>query len=231
MNNKGLVESSASLPEQKQGEITVTRFVSFLDIMGFKDLVARNEHRVILSKLTKLTDHISETVGQEEGFHFSMFSDSILIYSDDSNFDSFVTLVKFTSSIVNKSISIGLPIKGAIAKGMCTATTGAKLLYFGQPIIDAFKLEENLVIYGVAIHNTAEDEAIKLANDEDKALLYDYKVKLKSAASSHYIVNWYGIDVEGTISMLKGIRKSVSDAPRRYIDNTLECIEGSCNRK
>ena len=98
-----------------------------------------------------------------------------MIYSDDSSFQSFETLVEFTSAIVYNSISIGLPIKGAIAKGICTATTGAKLLYFGQPIIDAFKLEENLVIYGVAIHNTAE-EAIKLFEKDGNKHIYDYKV-------------------------------------------------------
>ena len=224
MDNSQLRSSVGNLPIQKDGEITVERFVSFLDIMGFKDLVARNEHHVILSKLTKLTDFISEKVGSKEGFHFSMFSDSIMIYSDDSSFQSFETLVEFTSAIVHKSISIGLPIKGAIAKGICTATTGAKLLYFGQPIIDAFKLEENLVIYGVAIHNTAEEEAIKLFDKDGNKHIYDYKVKLKSAASNHFILNWYSEDIKESIYMLNLIRKSVSDAPRRYIDNTLESI-------
>lgn len=208
----------------QKGEITVERFVLFLDIMGFKDLVVRNEHQKILDKLTVLTDFISENVGNKEGFHFSMFSDSIIVYSDNQEYEAFSTIVHISSEIVRKSISIGLPIKGAIAKGMCTATTGVKLLYFGQPIIDAFQLEESLVIYGVAIHNTAEEDAIRLSTDKGKLVIYDYNVPLKTAQSNHYIINWYGNDKNGTKDMLKEIRKTVSDSPRRYIDNTLNCI-------
>lgn len=78
MDNSQLRSSVGNFPIQKDGEITVERFISFVDIMGFKDLVARNEHHVILSKLTKLTDFVSETVGSKDGFHFSMFSGSII---------------------------------------------------------------------------------------------------------------------------------------------------------
>lgn len=221
--NSTVVSSSAKI-EIQQGNATTERFVAFLDIMGFKDLVARNNHANILSQLLALTDFISEKVGVTESFHFSMFSDSIIIYSDSTNFKDFETIIILTSSIINKSISIGLPIKGAIAKGVCTATTGEKLLYFGQPIIDAFKLEENIVLYGVAIHNTAEQEAIDLCQKTGYTNLYDFKVILKSSSSNHYIVNWYGDDTDYTIQMLTNIRKTVSDTPRRYIDNTIDAI-------
>lgn len=223
MDNQ-IVSNAGDVRQHNQGEITAIRFVSFLDIMGFKDMVARNEHNVILNKLTSLTDYISEEVGRNLGFHFSMFSDSILIYSDESNYAQFKTIVSITSLIVKESISIGLPIKGAIAKGTCTATTGEKLLYFGQPIIDAFKLEENIVLYGVAIHNTAEKEAVELFNEKGGKVIYDYKVTLKSSSSKHYVINWYGEDKEDTKSQLTAIRNTVSDMPRRYIDNTIDAI-------
>lgn len=217
-------EQISNVSELQTGDVTIERFVAFLDIMGFKDFVARNDHRVILEKLTTLTDFMSETVGREHGFYFTMFSDSIMVYSDKSDEEAFSIIVYLISEIVRESISIGLPIKGAIAKGVCTATTGEKLLYFGQPIIDAFKLEENLVIYGVAIHNTAEEEAIRLSKKKDFSMVYDYNVPLKSASSNHYIINWYGDNIERTKGMLMEIRKTVSDFPRRYIDNTLKCI-------
>ena len=222
--NNDIVSNIGKSHVQNQGEVTTERFVSFLDIMGFKDFIARNDYKLILEKLTELTDYISEEVGKYAGFHFSMFSDSILIYSDEANEDHFEIIVKISSQIVSKSISIGLPIKGAIAKGICTATTGEKLLYFGQPIIDAFKLEENIVIYGVAIHNTAEQEAIALVNRYESKYLYDYKVTLKSASSKHFILNWYGDQIDESMTLLTNIRKTVSDAPRRYIDNTIDAI-------
>lgn len=217
-------EKISKVSELQAGDATIERFVAFLDIMGFKDFVARNEHDVILEKLTILTDFISETVGSKHGFYFTMFSDSIMVYSDKSDDAAFAILVYLASEIVRESISIGLPIKGAIAKGKCTATTGEKLLYFGQPIIDAFKLEENLVIYGVAIHNTAEEEAILLNKEKGSSMVYDYNVPLKSALSNHYIINWYGDNIGRAKDMLMEIRKTVSDFPRRYIDNTLKCI-------
>lgn len=199
------------------------RIVVFLDIMGFKDLVARQTETKINEKLHELSTVISSMVAPESCVQFSIFSDSIILFSNESTLDSFNQMISLTGNIVEKSIELGLPIRGAIAAGQCTVTNEKVPYYFGQPIVDAFTLEENLVLYGVVLHNTVEQFAVE--HGEDKKLVFDYKVILKGGASRHYVVNWFGNNYEKNMANLQAIRKTVSDSPRRYIDATIDCFE------
>ena len=205
------------------GNPTTDRFVIFLDIMGFKDRVARQDHQQILRDLQNLSNFISEKLLREEGFIFTMFSDSIIILSSDVEYKTFEKLVDLTNAVIAYSISLNLPIKGAFARGKCTAISGGKSLYFGQPIIDAYALEENVELYNVVLHHTVEDYAIQLSAETGK--VFDYQVKLKGGISRHFVLSWFNPTIDENKNNLIEIRKTVSDYPRRYIDNTLRCIE------
>ncbi len=198
------------------------RLVAFLDIMGFKDMVARHFY-TIEDKLTKLSKFISRTIMEADGYQYMIFSDSIIIYASANKPDVFPALLQKVGKIVSKSIELGLPIKGAIAKGECTVCMDAKPFFFGQPIIDAYTLEENVVLYGVVLHNTVE--SLVGASHVEGGLVFDYKVPLKGGASKHYVLNWFADDMEANVKNLNSIRKTVSDSPRRYIDNTEDSIE------
>ena len=199
------------------------RIVVFLDIMGFKDLVARQTETKINEKLHELSTFISSMVAPDSYVQFSIFSDSIILFSNESTVESFVYMINLTGNIVEKSIELGLPIRGAVAAGQCTVTNEKVPYYFGQPIVDAYTLEENLILYGVVLHNTVEQFAA--THGEKKELVFDYKVMLKGGASSHYVVNWFGRNYESNMANLKAIRTTVSDSPRRYIDATIDCFE------
>lgn len=213
--------ASSTLQVFASGKTTVKRYVVFLDIMGFKERVARFDHKDILSDLQQLSNFISENIKREEGFLFTMFSDSIIIMSSDRKYTTFVKLVKLTNTILERSISLNLPIKGAIAFGECTVMSGDKALYFGQPIIDAYILEESAELYNVVLHHTVEENAIRLSDTKE---VFDCQVKLKGGVSHHYVLAWFAKSIDKNINNLVAIRKSVSDFPRRYIDNTLRCI-------
>jgi hypothetical protein len=205
-----------------QGTGTQERFVTFLDIMGFKDRVARNSHQQILEDLQQLSNYVSEEIKESDQFTFTMFSDSLIIFSNDVSQETFISIIKLSNSVVKKSISLGLPIKGAIAKGECTTRFGEKMLFFGQPIIDAFVLEEDVEMYNIVLHNTVETYATALSQKE---ILFDCEVKLKGGKSHHYVLAWFAKNIQEGKDNLREIRNSVSGAPRRYIDNTLKCIE------
>ncbi len=116
-----------------------------------------------------------------------------------------------------------IPLKGAIAKGETTVNE-KKQLFFGQPIVDSYLLEESVHYYGIVVHHTAEEdvEQFTLSN-----LFQDIKTPLKSGNISHYELCWYKDDVEDAKKKLNAIRSTVSDAPRKYIDNTLSVINSS----
>lgn len=223
---KGTIETksaSASFVDLASGNPTAKRFVVFLDIMGFKDRVARYKHAIILEDLKQLANFISDNI-RMSGLIFTMFSDSVIILSMDDKYNTFKKLIELTNAVVEKSIELKIPIKGAIASGECTVLSGEKSLYFGQPIIDAYMLEENAELYNVVLHHTVEDNAIKLS-EELKGYLFDCNVKLKGGQSKHYVLAWFAKQLGSSKANLQSIRASVSDSPRRYIDNTLKCIE------
>lgn len=205
---------------KKQLPETCERIVAFLDIMGFKDMVARHFND-IKEKLEALSKFIGTTM--DEDYQYMIFSDSIILYAKSGDLNVFRSLLQKVSGIIEKSIELGLPIKGAIAKGVCTVSMGYKPFLFGQPIIDAYTLEEDVVLYGVVFHNTVEKQAEDLASI-DNDYVFDYNVPLKGGKSSHFVLNWFGSDIGKNIEKLKAIRYTVSDLPRRYIDNTLQCF-------
>lgn len=216
------VASEADKDLQENHRVQEERLVAFLDIMGFKDMVARH-FSTIEDKLTDLSKFISDTIREEEGYQYLIFSDSIIIYVSADKENVFQELLERISKIVEKSISLGLPIKGAVAKGECTVCMDAKPFFFGQPIIDAYTLEESVVLYGVVLHNTVEELAEKeLAKSK---LVFDYKVPLKGGTSKHYILSWFAANMDENVTNLNTIRKTVSDSPRRYIDNTMDSID------
>ena len=223
----------------KRSTYTKNRFVAFLDIMGFKERVARNDHDVVLNELEIFQSNISQYVGyhRDADIQLALFSDSILIYSQDDTIDSLHALADITSHIMMYAIQQEnpIPLKGAIAAGKTTCNH-IKQLYFGQALIDAYLLEENIKYYGVLVHHSAEKYLLQSKFDEFR----DIKAPLKGGDIAHYELNWYTIklDLFETIegqkqaipqkdvpSCLKNLRLTVSDEPRKYIDNTKRVIE------
>lgn len=201
--------------------LTADRYVAFLDIMGFKDRVARRGHDEILNELQQFSEYISSNLKGTPDITFVMFSDSFLFFTEHNHASALKQLVSLLAGVMNHAISHRIPIKGVLAKGTFTVDI-AKQLFFGQPLIDAYGLEENLVIYGIAIHHTLEKEAKNMPE-----WFVDKDIPLKNGNSRHYILKWWD-DVNPKIAeeSLNAIRETVSDAPRRYIDKTINAIIG-----
>lgn len=221
-------ESSLQLRADKN---TANRFVAFLDIMGFKDRVARNSHARLLTQLTDFNKDIAGYIGkyQQAEIQLAQFSDSIVLFSNDTTPKSLKTIAEVARGIMQTAIMQQIPLKGAIAQGQITCDT-SKQLFFGQALIDAYLLEENIFYYGILVHHTAETSIIRLGNS---SLFKDIKAPLKSGKISHYELSWYVDEplsdkngqFDEVCNALKNIRQTVSDAPRKYIDNTMEVIK------
>jgi len=221
----------SSVKFSKRPQFTRNRFVAFLDIMGFKDRVARNDHNEILKELELFQSNISQYVSyhRNANVQIALFSDSILIYSQDDTVDSLHALADITSHIMMYAIQQEkpIPLKGAIAAGRMTCNQ-TKQLYFGQALIDAYLLEENVKYYGVLVHHSAE----KYIKKEDFKEFRDIKAPLKSGEIAHYELHWYDAVIkkegknEKTVKeCLNNLRLTVSDEPRKYIDNTQKVID------
>lgn len=228
---------------------TKQRFVVFLDIMGFKDRVARNTQESLYEELTDFNRDITNIINstknvntkrstkQSDSSDFTLikseeendeillaqFSDSIVIFSNGNTKDNLLAISKVAKQIMISAINREkpIPLKGALAEGNITCDM-VKQLFFGQALIDAYLLEENVQYYGIVVHHSAEQSVIDSASD----MFRDNLVPLKSGKINHYELVWYndqGVDVK---SGLDRIRLSVSDSPRKYVDNTNAIING-----
>lgn len=228
-----LDEESSSGSVFRGERITAERYVVFLDIMGFKDRVARTSHDTLRQLLSEFNKDMTGLIGkyaEKSNIQLAQFSDSIVLFSDDIEPDSLHTVIKVACGIMLKAIEKGIPLKGAIARGEITCDM-TKQLFFGQALIDAYLLEENIQYYGILVHHSVE-EAVE-EQKEQGSFFKNVKAPLKSGFISHYELAWYQTvekDKSAIKNDLKRIRQTVSDAPRKYIDNTLNVIDqNNCN--
>ncbi|MBL7067074.1 MAG: hypothetical protein ISS29_04370 [Candidatus Marinimicrobia bacterium] len=223
---------------------TDKRFVVFLDILGFKDLVMRSTHEDIYKLLTgiseyrKIIDHMPESKKFPElfgnsGLYTVSFSDSIILFSKDSTIDSFKLITSSAGWLFAQTIKKTIPLKGAIAFGNISINKSNQI-YFGQPIIDSYLLEEDLSYFGIVAHNSI-DNYIK--DNPDMGNIYDYYDVLtpfnKYGSIFHLNLDWFryidleknNIEKEYLLDKINSFKTMTSGNPRRYVDNTKKVIE------
>ena len=229
---------------------TDNRFVAFLDILGFKDLVMRKSHNEIYDQLSAISktkklleswtnnEKILEKCGDAE-INIVNFSDSIVVFSkndDEGNFKYFLMAIRW---LFAKTIANGIPLKGGFAHGNVSVNQSEQI-YFGQAIIDAYLMEGEVNYFGIVAHNSIEDYiANQIENLDAKFLesaLFEIKTPLKSGLINHTNVNWFsklytqtdGLNddevVELIVSRIKNFKRNTSGSPRKYIDNTLSVL-------
>jgi hypothetical protein len=215
-------------------EITTDRYVVYIDIMGFKDMVARTPHIEIyelMKRIDEIKKHVESVkwIKDREGLvKTTTYSDSIILYSKDDNYESFDFLVSTTAGLMHYLFIEGIPFKGAVAFGTMTLDS-EKSIFFGQPLIDAYLLQDELYYYGVVFHATAESKIENLGHDWPP-FTSQYPCDFKGGSTKHMAI--YPLytkqkeDGEYYDKYLKfekavnSLRLKTSGTLRKYIDNT-----------
>jgi len=120
------------MPELENWKITSERFVAFFDILGFKELVAKNTHSEVLQKLgilktfmsklekaNELETHKKYKIEKDQTKSVT-FSDSIIIFSKGATYKDGLKLFYDCYQILNNSLNNNIAIKGAISFGKIT---------------------------------------------------------------------------------------------------------------
>jgi hypothetical protein len=218
-----------------QWKKTGNRFVLFFDILGFKDLVQANSHEAILDKLEVLKNTIGQLkkLGKAERFkRFEFerdqtqsvtFSDSIIFFSKGDTANDILKILVDGYSLWTQAIQVGIPIKGALSYGSITVDF-KNSLFFGQPIIDAYLLHEDLQMLTIILDHKFEVRLKELKYDRSiNSVLSQYKANLKSGKILHTVVRpQREKGLTAAIVSLKNHYNNVSGKPRIYIDNTME---------
>lgn len=214
------------MSEFNKWRITCERFVGFIDIMGFKDMVARDTHTAVYKKLKQISNYrkyIPDSQSAKGKTKYILFSDSIILFSkgnSSSDWDSFSNSISVVyQSLLNDCI----PFKGAIAYG--TFTLDLELsIYFGQPLIDAYLLSNELSFYGISFHHTAEKKVKQefKKSRKESFIFIDYKSVMDKGTALHSLFRPPDMFFENHNAnrIIDSYRFMTSGSLRKYIDNT-----------
>lgn len=176
--------------------MTNTKYIAFLDILGFKDLIENNKIEVVeklydtfqngLVKSFAFTnlqgsrtenDKFKEYADIEKTILNSLIiSDSIIIWTDDDDYKNFLELVLAVKFFMYLSIGSGLPLRGAISCGELSIKNGKHK--------ESPKFNSYTTILGLALTRAyvleSKSEWSGCVIDEKCAELFQNKVETKS---------------------------------------------------
>lgn len=224
-----------------------SKFVLYLDIMGFKDRVKNTpiddlkkdllEFKNGNKKLRPLLEG-PDGKGKTKNFmQMAQFSDSIVLVSEKDTKDDLNRISKAAVILMHKAFETGFAIRGAISLGNMVFDKENQL-FFGDALVDAYLLEEELSFYGIVFHYTAEKKVKEALEANGTLPIENSYIKLKNGISRHYHVAWYKLkddlsngDIsDKAIKWLEDLRETVSGNPRVYLDNTRSLIENSTEK-
>jgi hypothetical protein len=252
-------------------EITRERYVAFIDIMGFKDMLFRKNSAEIYNMMKGIHDVVQLdnagilpmqamqspekmsalvfTNGEIKGGSFrtnlntdsdeiliksnrvrsAMYSDSIMLYTKDNSPQSRQLLEMSLSAILDYMYAESIPFKGAMAKGEMTIDVESSI-YFGQPLTDAYLLQEELHFYGIVLHGSAQFGPALVTLTRN---VFPIECHFKNGKSEHHCIIpgiLIFIQQEAAQKIANGLEKmriSTSGHLRRYIDNTEDFLNKS----
>jgi hypothetical protein len=193
------------------------RFVAFLDILGFEKLVYNNEFNTMVSVIKSLKASLdyANQIPIPKGVNLridekligsTMFSDSILLYTDNDDPYNFCRLTHVTKFLIYSAFSSGIALRGAITNGEMLSVDG---MYMGKPLIEAYKAEEEQEWCGVYIIDDTIDY-VRSKNPDcidflvKIATLVEYCVPFKKnkdgsdkmASKYNFCINWANLDFD-----------------------------------
>jgi hypothetical protein len=221
--------------------ITCRRYVGYIDIMGFKDLVLRSSHQKVYEIMIKIdecktfNENIKWPKLEGKFVYTTTYSDSIMIFSKDDSLDSLRAFNGTISGMIEDLFAEKIPFKGAIAFGNMTLDL-KRSIFFGQPLIDSFLLQEELYFYGIIVHASAEKEMFRRRTNIEKLFFTKYLCPLKNGSCYHLTIHPMSADPVGDIKnyekeyrellcSVDRLRQSTSVYLRRYVDNTEQYLK------
>lgn len=173
------------------------RYVAFVDILGFKDLISRSlgdDPMVTVDAIRSLLD-VPEPVGEEQivlgrvgdisksGHRFAAFSDSVIITTDDSE-QGLMHLLHHVAKIGFRLARLGTLYRGGIVRGPAYHD---ELHVFGPAIIEAYELEQGAEFPRVILSNPVVDAGRSAAESVNTIFSRFTRVDRDGVVFVHYL--------------------------------------------
>lgn len=206
------------------------RFIAFFDIKGFKDYVNRNNHKYIKERIRHLVCYARGSQDAAELNYGALirtvcFSDSICIISNGKAKEDFDAILDCSYYLLLESYFSKIPLIGGISLGYLTADI-ENSIFFGQPLIDAYKISEDLCYYGVVLDGNVDKYIFDFKIETEK--LYKGKTKFKNGEATHNNISpiyYTGNDYLAFKNEVEMMSFTASGSVRKYAENTLEMLK------
>lgn len=185
------------------------RAVAFIDVLGFKELIATKELQelaIIYERFLNDADfynRFTNFAGQyfPKNTNISKpiisytFSDSIILIANDDTEMSFISLVTYVWRLLQHSIFTKIPVRGGISYGEVCIFSNRNIV-IGDGLTNAYLLESKQKWIGVSVDKSAYAQYEEIFSDEVwgqffNELLIDYDVPLKSEHPNKLkAINW-----------------------------------------
>jgi len=195
------------------------KYIAFLDILGFKELISCNSLNTIIDIYRKIFANadmlISDLIQMKEleaddvQLSCRIISDSIIIWTSEANFNSFVKLAITTNALFHTLFILGMPLRGSIEIGELEEInvtnpfeTGKESpVLVGSGITKAYMSEKSQNWSGCIISDDTIShfkkfkiegpDKLKFENLLEIGILQKYKVPLKRGEiKEYYVLDW-----------------------------------------
>lgn len=132
------------------------RYLLFLDILGFSDLVESKG----VSEIYAVIDNALKTFGRWEELNGSFktiyFSDTFIFYQESKGYGkwAFLGIYAIGGMVLSALLAAHIPARGAISFGEFEVqfdSTGRHQVYFGKALVEAYKAEQLEKLIGITI--------------------------------------------------------------------------------
>lgn len=132
------------------------RYLLFLDILGFSELVETRPAKEIYDVINSALDSFGRWEKLNGQFKTIYFSGTFLFYQDQKGYGdwAFLDVYAIGSMVLSALLAAGIPARGAISFGEFEVeldTSGRHQVYFGMALIEAYKAEQKEKWIGITI--------------------------------------------------------------------------------
>ncbi len=205
------MNTEKSILSQEEADIFLFSepYIAFLDVLGFKELVFYNPHETLVvlykeilsNSVNFLSDDKPENIIDPDKVNLLNISDSIVLWTKNSNEDSFNNLVNAVQFLLQICMSLGLPLRGAIVKEKITVLEGKNAIsIIGRGLVNAYleegkqqwsgcTVEDNIIEY-LRSYNQVVLQTSNLLKVEKLNLIVKTKIPLNKSFKDGYAINW-----------------------------------------
>jgi hypothetical protein len=122
-------------------------WIAVFDILGFADLAAKSDSEfrraLLTSKLEDLLAVLDDPLVKQHGnLEIQVISDTMLLFASDVRPESYPWLMQLCKSLIERSITCRLPVRGAISIGKAF-TSEVPPIFIGPAFVEAYRYCED----------------------------------------------------------------------------------------